>query len=97
MGLLPVVPGTQSYSEVGSGEQKDAEKAAEKTSIFSTSITRDIDQRDFNRKYKGSHAFFHKFHGGKARHMKGYVHVHMDEDKPDNVVILAGGNDLDAG
>ena len=65
-----------------------------KPSIFSTSITKDIKVREFNTSYNGQSAYFHKFHGGKVRHIKSYIPVHMDEEKPDDVVIVGGGNDL---
>lgn len=91
---IPIVPGTDLYSTVVSSGQQDSIKASEKTSIFSSSITRDIKQREFNKLYKGQNAFIHKFHGGKIHHIKNYVPIHMDEDKSDNVVVLAGGNDL---
>jgi hypothetical protein len=66
----------------------------QKTIIFSTSITRDIDYVRFNECYESGHARFQKWHGGRAKHMKHYVTTHMLEEKPDTVVIQAGGNDL---
>ena len=40
---------------------------------------------------------FHKFHGGKAYHIKSYIHTHLKDEHPDSVVIIAGGNDLPTG
>ena len=33
-------------------------------------------------------------HGGKARNIKRYIVSHLEEERPDSVIILAGGNDL---
>ena len=71
-----------------------AENDYHKTIVFSTSMTRDIDYVKFNKCYRNGHARFQKFHGGRARHMKEYVQTHMLEEKPDTVIIHAGGNDL---
>ena len=35
-----------------------------------------------------------RFHGGKARHIKTYLPVHLNEEHPDTVVLAEGGNDL---
>ena len=82
------------YSTVVSRQQEDVEKSTKKSAIFSSSITRDIRADDFNNDYNGERAFFHKYHGGKVRHIKSYIPVHMNEEKPDNAVIVAGGNDI---
>ena len=84
----PIRPGHKSYSETVTGE------CTKNISIFSTSMTKNIDVGDFNEKYTGGRANFHRFHGKKARHFQHYIPVHMEEDKPDKCVILAGGNDL---
>ena len=84
---IPVRPGQNTYSEVVRG-------AAEKVCIFSTRITKGVDNNELNEKYVGQRARMHRFHGKKARHFKHYIPVHMNEDKPDTCVIIAGGNDL---
>ena len=86
-GNIPIKPGINTYSDVVRG-------ATEKVSVFSTSITKGIDLEEFNAKYVGKSAKIHRFHGKKARHLKHYIPVHMDEDKADTCVIIAGGNDL---
>ena len=42
-------------------------------------------------------ATLHKFHGGKARHIKDYIPTHLEDEQPDSVVIVASGNDLPDG
>ena len=58
-------------------------------------MTRGIRPDHFNRDYftKGR-ATFHRFHGGKARHIRNQVETHLYDERPDSVIILAGGNDL---
>ena len=50
--------------------------------------------REFNSRYDNGTAMIHRFHGGKARHIKHQVSTHLDEEWPDVVVIQCGGNDL---
>ena len=83
---IPIRPGINSYSDVV--------RSSEKVSVFSTSITKHVDVQRLNKEYKGGKARIHRFHGKKARHMKHYIPVHMEEDHPDTCVIIAGGNDL---
>ena len=68
-----------------------------KTAIFSSSITRGISTNGFNKILKGSIAKFHKFNGKKPHHIKGYIQTHLEEDQPDYVAIVAGGNDVPIG
>ena len=81
---LPIRPGHKLYSNVVSNR---------KAAVFSTSMTRDFNIAKFRRDCKGE-VNLHKFHGKKARHFKTYVRAHMPEEKPDIVLIQAGGNDL---
>ena len=37
---------------------------------------------------------FQKWPGGRVRHIKNYVTSHLQEEKPDIVLIQAGGNDV---
>ena len=83
--VIPVVPGTQLYSSVVGGSRK--------ATVFSTSMTRDFDMIGFRRPCK-SDVNLHKYNGKKARHFKTYVTAHLPEDKPDDVIIQCGGNDL---
>ena len=39
-------------------------------------------------------ASFHRFHGGKARHIRNQIETHLQEELPDAAIILIGGNDL---
>ena len=85
MNTLPVVPGTQLYSSVVDGSRK--------STVFSTSMTRDFDMAQFKSSCKST-VNLHRFNGKRARHFKTYVTAHMPEDKPDDVIIQVGGNDL---
>ena len=69
-------------------------KEGEKTLVFSTSMTKGINFKNFNDRYNGGTAWFRRYHGGKARHIKHYVSTHLHEERPDNVIIHVGGNDL---
>ena len=83
---LNVVPGVGTYSQAVAGV---------KNVVFSTSLTRDIDVNDFNRCSKeGIKTHFIRFRGKKICHIKNYLQTHLTEEKPDNTIILAGGNDL---
>ena len=85
--VKPLKPGPKSYSDVVTGQKKSM--------IISTSMTRGIGVQYFNQKYyKQGTATFHRFHGGKARHIRNQVETHLHEERPDAVIILAGGNDL---
>ena len=81
-------PGSKTYSGAVVGEHNL------KTTIFSTSMTRGIDMGKLNGKYINGRATIHRFHGGKARHIKHQIGTHLDEEWPDVVVIQCGGNDL---
>ena len=85
--FLPLVPGPRSYSQTVKGYTK-------RVSIFSTSMTRSIDLQELNDKFTGDRINLHRFHGKKARHFRHYIPVHMEEDKSDICMVLAGGNDL---
>ena len=37
---------------------------------------------------------FQRWHGARARHIKHYIGPHVLEEKPDAILIQAGGNDL---
>ena len=41
-------------------------------------------------------ATFHRFHGGKAKHIRNQIETHLQEERPDAVIIQIGGNDLSA-
>ena len=85
--VKPVKPGPKSYSDTLSGSKKSV--------VFSTSMTRGIAADIFNRKhYNQGKATFHRFHDGKTRHIRHQVETHLHEERPDAVIILAGGNDL---
>ena len=50
---------------------------------------------NFNKEhFTRGRATFHRFHGGKARHIRNQVETHLFDERPDSVIILAGGNDL---
>ena len=63
--------------------------------IASSSLTKSIDFERF--KYclpEKSSVRFQRWHGGRARHIKHYIGPHISEEKPNAVLIQAGGNDL---
>ena len=62
--------------------------------VFSTSITKGIDQGKFNSCYKYGKMRFQKWHGGRVRHIKHYIDSHLEEENPSVVIVQAGGNDL---
>ncbi len=64
--------------------------------VVSTSITQRINVQKFRTKYNG-HVSFHRFHGGHVRHMKNYLATHLEEEQPDTVYIIGGGNDIPRG
>ena len=85
--IKPVRPGSKTYSETVTGKGKVA--------IFSTSMTRGIRAENFNEEYfTEGRASFHRFHGGKAKHIRNQIETHLYDERPDTVIILAGGNDL---
>ena len=57
-------------------------------------MTKGINVEEFNRQYTAGSAKFHRFHGGKARHIRNQVETHLYEERPDAAIILVGGNDL---
>ena len=82
-----LVPGARGYSDVV--------RNGPETLIFSTSITKGIRVNEFNDYFESTGtASFRRFHGGKARHIKNYLNVHLSEIQPENVIIQTGGNDL---
>ena len=62
--------------------------------IASSSITKGIDYRRFNECFEFGNAWIQKWPGGRAKHIKNYIQSHLDEEKPDIVLVQAGGNDL---
>ena len=83
----PVRPGFKSYSEITSGSKK--------STVFSTSITKGIRPQVFNGEhYTQGKATFHRFHGGKAKHIRNQIETHLQEERPDAAIIQIGGNDL---
>ena len=77
----------KTYSEMVAGKGK--------ATIISTSMTRGIRADVFNEEYFiEGRASFHRFHGGKAKHIRNQVETHLYDERPDTVIILAGGNDL---
>ena len=62
--------------------------------IFSTSITKDIDVRRFQKSYTSGTVRIQKFHGGRTLHFQDYLPTHLYHEKPDTVILQCGGNDL---
>ena len=86
IGRMPIRPVVRSYTK--------AVKDGHTTIVFSTSMTKGIRLREFNSWYENGTARFRRFHGAHARHIKHYLSTHMEGVTPENVIILAGGNDL---
>ena len=84
--IKPVRPGPKTYSDVTSGTKK--------ATILSTSMTKGFNEKNFHQKYTAGTATIHKFHGGKARHVRNQIETHLYEERPDAAIVLAGGNDL---
>ena len=64
------------------------------TVIFSTSITKGINLREFNKEYRNGTATFRRFHAAKVKQIKHYVIPTLEDDRPKVVVLQCGGNDL---
>ena len=88
--VIPNVPSSASSSARPSHPPKDNLKIL----IASSSITKGIDPRRFNKCFEHGKTWFQRWPGGQARHIKNYVQCHLDEQKPDVVLVQAGGNDL---
>ena len=84
--ILNIRPGLRSYS--------NTVEEGEKAMIFSTSITKGIDVRRFNKAFDRGTADFERFPGKKAHHLKNYLKTHLEEKRPNCVILQGGGNDL---
>ena len=62
--------------------------------IFSSSITKGIDERRFRRSYTSGSMRIQKFPGARAVHFLDYLPTHLFHEKPDTVILQCGGNDL---
>ena len=84
-----VVPGQKLYSEaLGSKETR-------KIKIFSDSIPKSINMREFNRLCMNGKSQLKSFPGATARQLNHYIVPTLEEeDKPDVVIIHVGINDL---
>ena len=84
---LTVVPGLDTYSQAVSGEKSHI--------VFSTSLTRDIDENEFNRSCEeGNKTEFIRFRGKKINYIKKNITTHLNRVHPYSVTLLGGGNDL---
>ena len=79
-------PGFKSNSEIASGTKKSM--------VISTSITKGIRPHMFREHYTKGEATFHRFHGGKAKHIRNQIETHLQEELPDAVIIQIAGNNL---
>ena len=84
--IVRVSPGVRSY--------RDTVNEGEQAIVFSTSITKGIDVRRFNNAYENGTAEFQRFPGKTAGNFKNCLWKHLDEKRPNAVIIQAGGNDL---
>ena len=62
--------------------------------IFSSSMLRDVSEKEFDSNLIHGTAKIHLFRGKKASEIRNRVQDHLLSEKTDKVVILAGGNDL---
>lgn len=85
----PIRPGENAYNE--------AVKYGKTTVVFSTSMTKGINVRNFNNNYKLGTARFRRFPGAKSKQLKHYVLPTLTDDKPQVVLLQCGGNDLPTG
>ena len=83
---IPIRPGVNDYNE--------AAKYGKTTVIFSTSITKGINVREFNKRYLSGTARFRRFHGARSKYMRHYVIPTLVDEAPKVVLIQCGGNDL---
>ena len=82
---LRVVPGNKLYSKAHTT----------KVGVVSSSMTTKIKVRDFNAKLGvGQEAVFAKFPGATARQISVYSAYMTLVEKPETLIIVAGGNDL---
>ena len=100
---LKIIPGNHTYSEATTKKsttsppkEKDVIRG-KKALIFSTSITKGIEVKRFNKGFEHGSARFQRWHGGEVEHIKTYVVSHLKKEKPDTVVLQMGGNDLHRG
>ena len=59
-------------------------------------MTKGIRPQKFREHYTQGKATFHRFHGGKAKHIRNQIETHLQEERPDAAIIHIGGNDLSA-
>ena len=81
---MSIVPGHTTYSKAVSADKKNV--------IISASLTRDIDETEFNHSSEGVKTEFVRFRGKTINNIKHYMTAHLDQ--VDSVMLLAGGNDL---
>ncbi len=79
-----ISPGNALYSEA----------TGRKALIFSTSMTRMIEDQEFQSNFVGGTVRFQRFRGGRSEYIKHYVVPHLIKEKPKECIIQAGGNDL---
>lgn len=82
----PIRPGNNMYNQ--------AVKDGKTTVVFSTSITKGIKVRDFNKQYSIGTARFRRFPGAKTKQIKHYVVPTLVDESPQVVLLQCGGNDL---
>ena len=85
---LPLIPGDKLYSE--------ALKGAETTLIVTDSMTGGVKAKAIKRNIgsKNDQVLFRRFPGHTAEDIAFYVSKPLSAEKPDNVIIVAGTNDL---
>ena len=71
-----------------------AVKDGKTTVVFSTSIAKRINNREFNKEYRNGTVRIRRFHGARAKQMKHYVLPTLVDESPQVVVLQCGGNDL---
>ena len=80
------VPGNSTYSRISNEGKKCA--------IFTDSICRRIDMKEFNNYIINGNAFMKTFIGASPDELHHYMEKHLDEERPDTCIINVGTNRL---
>ncbi len=80
----------RSSTQTNGGSATNHKKAL----LVTTSMSRDINELDFDNRYEFGSAKFKRYRGGRVERMKNVLPSKLQEEKSDIVVFQGGGNDL---